>query len=123
MTHVRRRTSSAPRPRHDVAGPSINSDLFEAAVSGEADLGGADVAAHSSTIEEQPRLDRWPVSVQLTQTKRVTPQWILGDSAPSSGPALDAITATSNRLRMTLMPVIALRARWLAESMHSLCDL
>ena len=54
VTHVRRRTGSPPRPRHDVAGPRINSNLFEAVVSGEAGLGGADVAARSGTIEEQP---------------------------------------------------------------------
>ena len=68
-------------------------------------------------LRNSPRLDRWPVSVQLTQTKRVTPQWIVGAGAPgpAAGPALDAITATSNRLRMTRMPVIALRASLLAE--------
>ena len=54
VTYVRRRTSRAPRPRHDVAGPSINIDLFEAEISGEASLGGADVAVDSCLIEEQP---------------------------------------------------------------------
>ena len=47
VTYIRRRTSSAPAPRHDVAGPSINMDLCEAKVCGESSLGGADVAAHS----------------------------------------------------------------------------
>ena len=54
VTYVRRRTSRAPRPRHDVAGPSIDMDLFEAEIRGKASLGGADVAANSGPIEEQP---------------------------------------------------------------------
>ena len=55
VTNVRRRTSRAPRPRHDVAaGPSLNMDLFKAEVGGEAGLGGADVAAHSGPMEEEP---------------------------------------------------------------------
>ena len=54
VTYVRRRTSSAPRPRHDGAGPSIDIDLFEAEIRCEASLGGADVAANSGPIEEQP---------------------------------------------------------------------
>ncbi len=54
VTYVRRRTSSAPRPRHDVAGPCINVDLCEAEVCSEASLGGADVAEHSCQIEKQP---------------------------------------------------------------------
>jgi hypothetical protein len=54
MTYVRSRTRRPPRPRHDVAGPSINMDLLEAEVRGEASLGGADVAANSGPIEEQP---------------------------------------------------------------------
>ena len=54
VTYVRRRTSRAPRPRHDVAGPSIDIDLFEAEICCEASLGGADVAANSGLIEEQP---------------------------------------------------------------------
>ena len=56
VTYVRRRTSRAPRPRHDVAGPSIDTDLFdsEAEIRCEASLGGADVAANSCLIEEQP---------------------------------------------------------------------
>ncbi len=41
------------------------------------------------------RLERLPVLQQLTQTKRVTPHWMGGQA---SGPALDAITATSNRM-------------------------
>ena len=53
MTYVRRRPSRAPRPRHDVAGPSINMDLVEAEVRREDSLGGADVAADSSSMEEQ----------------------------------------------------------------------
>ena len=43
-----------PLTRHDVASPSINIDLFEAEIRGEASLGGADVAANSGLIEEQP---------------------------------------------------------------------
>jgi hypothetical protein len=41
---------------HDVAGPSINMDLCNAEVCcpGEASLGGADLAAHSSPSEKQP---------------------------------------------------------------------
>ena len=54
VTYVRRGTSSPPRPRHDVAGPSLNMDLFEAETGGEAGLGGADVAAHSRPMEEEP---------------------------------------------------------------------
>ncbi len=47
MTNLRRWTSCRPtRPRHDVAGPSLNVDLFIAEVGCEAGLGGADVAAH-----------------------------------------------------------------------------
>jgi hypothetical protein len=41
-------------PRHDVAVPSLNMDLFKAEVGGEAGLGGADVAAHSCPMEEEP---------------------------------------------------------------------
>ena len=54
VTYVSRRTSHAPRPRHDVAGQCINMDLCEAEVSCEASLGGADVAARSCQIEIQP---------------------------------------------------------------------
>ncbi len=57
VTYVRCRTSRAPRPRHDIAGPCINMDLCEVEVRGEASLqvGGADVAAHSCRqIEKQP---------------------------------------------------------------------
>ncbi len=45
-----------PRSSHDVAGQSINMDLCKAEVCcpGEASLGGADLAAHSSPIEKQP---------------------------------------------------------------------
>ncbi len=44
-----------PRPRHDVAGPSNNTDLFKAAaVCCEAGLSGTDVAAPCCPIEEQP---------------------------------------------------------------------
>ena len=115
VTYVRRRTSSAPRPRHDGAGPSIDIDLFEAEIRCEASLGGR---RNPAQLRNSPQLERWPVDVQsLTQTKcvAVPPQWI-GWSA--SGPAaLDAITATSNRVRTsrTRMPVIALRAKWLSQ--------
>ena len=61
-------------------------------------------------LRNSPRLESLPVFEQLTQTKRVTPHWIGG---PASGPALDAITATSNRVRM--MQLIALRAKWLTN--------
>ncbi len=54
MTYVLRGTSRPPRPRHDIAGQSLNMDLLKAEVRGEAGLGGADVAAHSGPIEEQP---------------------------------------------------------------------
>ena len=54
MTYVRRGTSRPPRPRHDVAGPSLNMDLLKAEVGGEAGLGGADVAAHTGPMEEEP---------------------------------------------------------------------
>ena len=118
VTYVRRRTSSAPRPRHDGAGPSIDIDLFEAEIRCEASLGGR---RNPAQLRNSPQLERWPVDVQsLTQTKRVAvpPQWI-GWSA--SGPAaLDAITATSNRVRTsrTRMPVIALRAKWLTQRLE-----
>ena len=56
MTYVRRRPSHAPRPSHDVAGPSINMDLVEAEVHREAGLPGAGAAAlQPGPIEEQPR--------------------------------------------------------------------
>ncbi len=54
MTYVWRRTSRFPRPRHDIAVPSLNMDLFKAEVGGKAGLGGADVAAHSGPMEEEP---------------------------------------------------------------------
>ena len=56
VTYVRLRTSCAPRPpgHHDVAVQSIDIDLFEAEIRGEASLGDADVAANSSPIEEKP---------------------------------------------------------------------
>ena len=54
VTYVRRRTSRPTRPRHDVSGPSLHMDLFEAETGGEAGLGGADVAAHSGPMEEEP---------------------------------------------------------------------
>ncbi len=54
VTYVWRGTSSLPRPRHDIAGQSLNMDLFKAEVHGEAGLGGADMAAQSGPIEEQP---------------------------------------------------------------------
>ncbi len=48
VQYVWRWTSSPPRPRHDVAGQSLNVDLFKAKICGKAgpgSLGGADVAA------------------------------------------------------------------------------
>ncbi len=42
-------------------------DLFKAEVGCRAGLGGSDVAAHYSQIEEQPELKRWQVAEQLTQ--------------------------------------------------------
>ncbi len=56
VTYVRHRTSSPPRPRLDVAGQSLNIDLFKAEIGCklETGLGGEDVAAHSSPMEEQP---------------------------------------------------------------------
>ena len=52
--YVLRWPSRSPRPRHDVAGPSLNMDLLKAKVGGEAGLGGADVAAHTGPMEEEP---------------------------------------------------------------------
>ena len=56
MTYVRRRTSRPPAPRHDVPRQpeSLNMDLFEAEIGGEAGLGTADVAEHCRPMEEQP---------------------------------------------------------------------
>ena len=54
MTNLLRWTSRPTRPRHDVAGPSLNVDLFIAEVGGEAGLGYADVAAHGSPMEKEP---------------------------------------------------------------------
>ncbi len=52
VTNLRRWTSRPTRPRcHDVAGPSLNVDLFIAEVGGEAGLGGADAAAHGGPME------------------------------------------------------------------------
>ncbi len=55
VTNLLRWTSRPTRPRHDVAGPSLNVDLFIAEVGGEAGLGlggqGADVAAHGGPME------------------------------------------------------------------------
>ena len=46
------------RPAQDQPPPpamtSLNMDLFKAKVGGEAGLGGADVAAHSGPMEEEP---------------------------------------------------------------------
>ncbi len=42
-----------PCPSHDVAGQSLNMDLFKAEISSKAGLGGADVAAHSGPVEEE----------------------------------------------------------------------
>jgi hypothetical protein len=46
--------ASPPRPRHDVAGPSLDMDLFKAETCCEAGPGGADVAAHSGPMEGEP---------------------------------------------------------------------
>ncbi len=54
VTYVLFGTSGPPRPCHDIAGQSLNMDLFKAEVGCEAGLGGADVVMHSSLIEEQP---------------------------------------------------------------------
>ncbi len=54
VTYVWRRTSRPTRPRHDVAWQSLHMDLFETEPSGEAGLGGADVAAHSGPMEKEP---------------------------------------------------------------------
>ncbi len=51
VTNLRRRTSRPTRPRHDVAGQSLNVDLFIAEVGCESGLGGADVAAHGGPME------------------------------------------------------------------------
>jgi hypothetical protein len=55
VTNLWRWTSRPTRPRHDVAGLSLNVDLFIAEVSSEAGLGlgvpGADVAAHCGPME------------------------------------------------------------------------
>ncbi len=80
VTYVRRRTSRAPCPHHDVAGQCINMDLCEAEVRGEASLGGADVAAHSCQIEKQPAT--WKARV-------VGCCWIDTDLARLAGPAQD----------------------------------
>jgi hypothetical protein len=54
--YVQRWTSLPPRPRHDVAGPSLNLDLFKAEVlvCCKTGLGDADVEAHSGPMEEEP---------------------------------------------------------------------
>ena len=62
VTYVRRRTSSSPAPRHDVAGPSINMDLCEAEVCCESSLGGADVAAHSCPTWIEKQSVTWKVA-------------------------------------------------------------
>ena len=54
VTILLRWTSRPTRPRHDVAGPSLNVDLFIAEVGGEAGLGAADVAAHGGPMEKEP---------------------------------------------------------------------
>ena len=51
VTILLRWTSRPTRPRHDVAGQSLNVHLFTAEVGGEAGLGGADVAAHGGPME------------------------------------------------------------------------
>ncbi len=68
-------------------------------------------------LRNSPQLERWPVLEQLTQMKRVTPHWMGG---PASCPALDTITAASNR--MWLRHLIAFRAKqltnWLARELN-----
>ena len=55
VTYVWRRPSSPPRPHHDFAWPSLNMDLSKVKVGCDSEAGGgADVAAHSGPIEEQP---------------------------------------------------------------------
>ena len=54
MLIVLRGTSRPTRPRHHVAWPNLNVDLFKAEVGGEAGLGGADVVAHSGPMEKEP---------------------------------------------------------------------
>ena len=51
VTNLRRWTSRPTRPRQDVAGPSLNVDLFIAEVGCEAGFGGADVVAHDGPME------------------------------------------------------------------------
>ncbi len=52
VTNLLRWTGRPTRPRHDIAWPSLNVDLFIAEVGGEAGLGGADhVAAHCGPME------------------------------------------------------------------------
>ena len=54
VTYVRRRTSRPTSPRHNVAGPSLHMDLFKTETGSEAGLRGADVAAHSGLMKEEP---------------------------------------------------------------------
>ncbi len=54
VTYVRCRTSRPSSPHHDVAGQSLHMDFFKTEPSGEAGLGGADVAEHSGPMEEEP---------------------------------------------------------------------
>ena len=61
-------------------------------------------------LRNSQQLERWQVAEQLTQTKRVTVT--VGGRASLAVPALDAITATSNRVQTTWMHVIAFRAKW-----------
>ena len=66
-------------------------------------------------FKKSPRLERCPVAVQLTQTKRVTPPDCGSPhlAGPESGPALDAITATSNKTRRQ---VIAFRGKVVGQT-------
>ncbi len=49
---------------------------------------------------KSPRLERWPVAEQLTQTKCVTAGVTGG---PAAGPAMDAIATTSSRVQTPWM--------------------
>ncbi len=65
-------------PRHDVAGPSLDMDLFKAEIGGEAGLGGADVSLAivlyidgsycSVTVYNYCSRPGWLVAVELAQT-------------------------------------------------------
>ncbi len=79
VTYVRRRSSSAPRPRHDVNGPSINMDLCEAEVCSDSAANQALEAQMwwrtlaQLELRNSQRHEKWLVAVELIQTltKRV----------------------------------------------------